>query len=124
MKKYGGHLELTYDWAARLLKSMGLVKRKHTTGKLEPSEKFLQEKKFSYQHEISPVVTDHNIPLYLILNLYQTPLSYVSLSISHTYMFCLKRSTTVPLISVNDKRKTLATFTVSAASYFLPVRLM
>ena len=46
LKEFGGHLELAYDWARYLLKSMEWVKRKGTTGEVEPSEKFLQEEKF------------------------------------------------------------------------------
>ena len=78
MKEFGSHLELADDWAQHLLKSVEWVKRKGTTGKVEPSEKFLQEEKFSYQREISRVVLEHDIPLDLVLNLDQTPLSYVS----------------------------------------------
>ena len=42
LKEYGGHLQLTEDWARSLLISMDWVKRKGTTGKVEPSEKFLE----------------------------------------------------------------------------------
>ena len=44
LKEHGGHLELIEDWTRHLLKSMEWVKRKVITGKVEPSEKFLQEK--------------------------------------------------------------------------------
>ena len=37
LKKYGGHIELTDDWARYALKSMKWTKRKGTTGKVEPS---------------------------------------------------------------------------------------
>ena len=69
LKEFGGHLELADDWARHLLKSMEWVKRKRTTRKVEPSEKFLKEEKFSCQRDL---------PLDLVLNLDQTPLSYVS----------------------------------------------
>ena len=69
LKEFGGHLELADDWARHLLKSMEWVKRKRTTRKVEPSEKSLKEEKFSYQRDL---------PLDLVLNLDQTPLSYVS----------------------------------------------
>ena len=75
LKEHGGHLELTEYWARHLLKSLEWVKRKGTTGKVEPSEKFLQEEKFSYQREISRIILNHDIPLDLVLNLDQTPLS-------------------------------------------------
>ena len=69
LKEYGGHLELTGDWARHLLKSMDWVKRIWTTGKVEPLENFLQQEKLSYQREISRVALDHVIPLDLVLNL-------------------------------------------------------
>ena len=69
LKEFGGHLELADDWARHLLKSMEWVKRKRKTRKVEPSEKFLKEEKLSYQRDL---------PLDLVLNLDQTPLSYVS----------------------------------------------
>ena len=78
LKEHSGHLELTEDCAWHLLKSMEWVKRKGTTGKVEPSEKFLQEDKFSYQREISRIILNPDIPLDLVLNLDQTLLSHVS----------------------------------------------
>ena len=79
----------------------------------------MQEKIFFYQHEISRVVLDHNIPLDLVLNLDQTPLSYV---LPVKYTFCLKGPITVPTEGVNDERQITATFTVSATSFFLPTQ--
>ena len=118
LKEYGGHLELTEDWA-RHLKSMEWVKRKGTTGKVEPCEKFLEEEKFTFQRAISRVVLHHDIPPEFVLNLDQTPLSYVS---PGKYTFCLKGSTTVPIKGVDDKRQITAIFTVSATGYFLPIQ--
>ena len=88
---------------------------------MEPSEKFLEEEKFSYQREISRIILNHDIPLDLVLNLDQTPLSYVS---PGKCTFCLKRTTTVPIKGVNDKRQITATFTVSASGVFLPIQLI
>ena len=112
LKEHGGHLELTEDWARHLLKSMERVKRKGTTGKVESSEKFLQEEKFPYQREISRVILNHDILLDLVLNLDQTLLSYVS---PGKYTFCLKGTTTVPIKGVDDKRQITAKFTVSVS---------
>ena len=86
LKESGGHLELMDDLARHLIKSMEWFKRKETTRKAEPSEKFLQKEKFCYLREISRVVLKHDIPLDLFLNLGQTPLSYVS---PGKYMFYL-----------------------------------
>ena len=37
LKENGGLLQLTEDWARGVLKSMDWVRRKSTTGKIEPS---------------------------------------------------------------------------------------
>jgi len=50
---------------------MNWMKRKGTTGKVEPSKKFLEEGKFR-------LILEHDIPAELVFNLDQTPLSYVS----------------------------------------------
>ena len=64
---------------------------------------------------------NRDIPLDLVLNLDQTPLSYVS---PGKYTFCLKGTTTVPIKCVDDKRQITATFTVSASGVFLPIQLI
>ena len=66
------------DWAASILKSMYWVKRKGTTWKVEPLDQFLFGEKFTFQKVISTVVYTHDIPKVLILDLVQTPLSYVT----------------------------------------------
>ena len=100
--------------------SVDLVKRKGTTGKVEPSGKLLQEEKFSYQRKISRAVLDHDISLDLV-NLNQTPLSYV---LPSKYTFYLKGSTTVPIKGVDDNRQITATSTLSTTGVFLPIQLI
>ena len=43
LNKFG--LELTEGWAQNVLKNMDRVKRKGTTGKVEPCAKFFEEEK-------------------------------------------------------------------------------
>ena len=78
LNEFGGGLELTENWSRNVLKSMNWTKRKNTTGKVEPSKKFLEEVKSTFQRKISNVILDHDVPPALVLNLDQTPLSYVS----------------------------------------------
>ena len=73
LREFGGSLELTEGWARSALKSMDWVKRKETTGKVEPCSKFLEEEKFTFQRAIAKAVSDHDIPMELVLNLDQTP---------------------------------------------------
>ena len=56
-----------------------------------------------------------------VLNLDQTPLSYVS---PGKYIFDLKGSKTFPIKSVNDKRQITATFSVTASGSFLTIQLI
>ena len=56
-----------------------------------------------------------------MLNLDQTPLSYVSLG---KHIFDLKGSKTVPIKGAHDKRQITATFTATASGSFLPIKLI
>ena len=73
LREFGGSLKLTEGWARSVLKSMDWVKRKGTTGIVEPCSKFLEEEKFTFQRAIAKAVSDHDIPMELVLNLDQTP---------------------------------------------------
>ena len=134
LREFGGSLELTEGWGRIVLKSMDWVKRKGTTGKVEPCSKFLEEETFTFQLAIAKALSDHNVPMELVLNLDQTPLSSISpgkytfdLKGSKTagkYTFDLKGSKTVSIKGVDDKRQITATFTVTASGLFLPIQLI
>ena len=69
-------------------------KRKSTTGKIEPSEQFIREEMLTFQKRISNVMEDDDIPIDLVVNLDQTPLSYVS---PGKYAFNPSGAKTVPI---------------------------
>ena len=69
----------------------------------------------------STIIEDHDIPKDLILNLDQTPLSYVS---PGKYTFNSKGAKTVPTKGVDDKRQITATFSISMTGSFLPMQLI
>ena len=121
LKEYGGHIKLTEGWARKLLKSMNCVKRKCTTGKVEPSAQFLREEKLTFQRGISDIVEKYEITPEMVLNLDQTPLAYVS---PGKFTFAKLGSNTVPIKGVDDKRQIRATFVVSAVGEFLPMQLI
>ena len=121
LKDFGGGLELTENWARNILKSMNWTKRKGTTGKVEPSKRFLEEEKLIFQRNISNVILDYEVPSALVLNLDQTPLSYVS---PGKYTFSSKGLKNVPIKGLDDKRQITATFVVSASCSFLPIQLI
>ena len=78
LKEFGGDLELTENWARTVFKSLAWIKRKGTTGKLEPPAQLLAEEKFTFQRSITTIIAEHDIPPELVFNIDQTPLSYLS----------------------------------------------
>ena len=121
LREFGGSLKLTEGWARNVLKGMDRVKRKGTTEKVEPCPKFLEDEKFTFQRSIPKFVSDHDIPLELVLNLDQIPFFYVS---PRKYAFDLKGSKTVQIKGVEDKRQITATFAVTASGSLLPIQLI
>ena len=100
LKEFAGTVELTNRWAKSVMSDLNWSKRKGTTSKIEPSPQFLAEGKFTFQRAISTAISSHDIPNFLVLNIDQTPLSYVS---PGQYTFSCKGSKNVPIKSVNDK---------------------
>ena len=121
LKEFGGSLDLTRDVARDVLKQLKWSKRKGTTGKGDPSPQFLAEEKFTFQRTISTAILKHDIPALLVVNLDQTPLSYVS---PGKYTFRLKGAKNVPIKGVDDKRQITATFAVSLTGKFLHIQLI
>ena len=64
---------------------------------------------------------DHDVPSALVLNLDQTPLSYVS---PGKYTFSSKGSKNVPVKGLDDKKQITVTFVFSATGSFLPIQLI
>ena len=121
LKEFCGGLELTENLARNILKSMNWTKRKGTTEKVEPSKKFIEEEKFTFQRKISNVILDHDVPSALVLNLDQTPLFYVCPG-KHT--FSSKGSKNVLIKGLDNKRQITATLLVSATGSFLHIQLI
>ena len=121
LKQFGGTVELTDRWARHVLTKLEWSKRKGTTGKVEPSPQFLAEEKFTFQRAISAAVLEHDIPSSLVVNLDQTPLSYVS---PGKYTFSFKGAKNVPIRGVDDKRQITGTFAVTITGKCLPIQLI
>ena len=100
---------------------MNWTKKKGTTGKIEPSKQFLLEEKLTFQKKISGVIFEHDIPKELIINLDQTPLSYVS---PGKCTFDVKGVKTVPIKGIDDKRQITSTFAISMSGEFLPIQVI
>ena len=80
--------------------------RHHLKNRFSPSQ-FLAKEKFTFQRNISALVSEHDIPPSMIINIDQTPLSYVNTGAKN-----------IPINSVDDKRQITATFAVSCTGEF------
>ena len=85
------------------------------------SKKFLLEEKLTFQKKISGVNFEHDIPKELIINLGQTPLSYVS---PGKWTFDVKGVKTVPIKDIDDNRQITAAFAISMFGEFLPIQVI
>lgn len=112
---------LTKSWVRNGLRNMDWLKRKGTTGKVEPCTKFLEEESFSFQSDISKFVSELDTPLDLVFNIDQSLLFYIS---PYKYKFDLKDSNTVPIKGADDKRQITAIFMVSALGSLLTFQLI
>ena len=70
---------------------------------------------------ISAAISEHDIPTSLVINLDQTPLSYVS---PGKYTFSFKGAKNVPIRGVDGKRQITGTFAVTLTGKFLPKQLI
>ena len=120
LEEFGGSLDLTDRWARAVPKQLKWGKRKGTTGNVDSPPQVLAEEKFTFQRTISTAILEHNIPA-LVVNLNQTPLSYVS---PGKYTFNFKGAKNVPIKGIDDKRQISATFVVSLTGKFLPIQLI
>ena len=79
LKEFGGTVELTNQWPRSVLPDLKWSKQNGTTGKRKAAPQFLPKEKFTFQRVISTAISSHDIPNFLVLNIDQTNLSYVSL---------------------------------------------
>ena len=121
LKEYGGDLVLADKWVRRMLEKLTWSKRKGTTGKVDPYPHFLAEAKVTFQRNISALVSEHDILPSLIINIGQTPLSYVN---TGKYTFSFKGAKNTPIKCVDDKPQITATFAVSCTREFLSIQLI
>ena len=96
LKKYGGDLMLRDKCARGVLEKLTWSKRKGTTRKVDPSPQFLTEEKFTFQRNMSTLVSEHDISPSLTINIDQTPLSYVD---TGKYTFSFKGSKNIPIMA-------------------------
>ena len=70
---------------------------------------------------MSALFSKDAIPTSFIINIDQTPLSYVN---TGKYMFSYKGAKNIPIKDMDDKRQITVTFAVSCTGKFLPIQLI
>ena len=98
-----------------------MVKLEGTTRKIEPSEQFIRKEMLTLQKHISNDFEDGNIQIDLVVNLDQTPLSYVS---PGKYTFNPSAAKTLPIKGIDDKSKIKAPLPVTMTGKFPPVNVI
>lgn len=80
LAEFGGHIDLSRQWAYHLLGQMKFVKRKVTTAKSKHVPEDLAAVKKAFLDDVVVVTTMEDIPLELVLNWDQTGIHSVSAS--------------------------------------------
>ena len=117
---YGGHINITKNWARSILDRMGYVKRKcSTAGKTTISE--FDEIKEVFLADVAAVAVMRNIPSDLIFNWDQTGLSIIP---TGNWSMHKAGAKVVPIAHSDDKRQITAVLAANAMGEYLPPQLI
>ena len=120
LSQNGGYLNLSRDWAKRLLSRMGLVKCKATTTVKITAEIF-EDLKVQFLTDIETVSMLEDIPKDLVINWDQTAVKFVPVS---NWTQEVKGTKRVEIAGTDDKRQITATLTVTASGEMLPAQII
>ena len=118
--EFGGHIELSRQWAYSVLTRMKFVRRKATTSKSKHTPANFEQLK-GFLNDVVSVVTMEEIPPQLILNWDQTGIHLVPAS---SWTMDKRGSKRVEIKGVNDKRQITAVFCGSLTGDFLPIQVI
>ena len=119
--EFGGHIELSRQWAYSVLARMKFVRRKATTSKSKHTPANFEQLKESFLNDVVSVVTMEEIPPQLILNWDQTGIHLVPAS---SWTLDKRGYKRVEIKGVNDKRQITAVFCGSLTGDFLPIQVI
>ena len=105
--EFGGHINLSKEWAYKLLHRMNFVKRKATTAKSKYTPEDFARQKQAFLDEVVGVMEMEELPPELILNGDQTGINLVPASSWTMDQSGAKR---VEIKGVNDKQQITAQF--------------
>jgi len=116
----GGYINITKEWAQRLLQRMGLVKRKGTTkAKVLPPD--FEKLKKQFLSDIRTIVAMESIPKELIINWDQTGMKYVPVS---DWTFEQKGAKRVEIAGLGDKRQITVLMSCAMDGKLLPTQVV
>ena len=118
---FGGHIELSRQWAYHLLGRTKFVKRKATTAKSKHAPKDFAAVKRVFLDDVIAVATMEDVPPELVLNWDQTGIHLVPAS---TWTMDKEGSKRVEISGANDKRQITAVFCGTLTGDFLPLQLI
>ena len=121
LAEFGGHIQLSRQWAYHLLSRMNYVKRKATTAKSKHTPADFAAAKESFLNDVVDVVTMDDIPSELMLNWDQTGIHLVPAS---TWTMDREGPKRVEISGANDKWQITAVFCGSLTGDFLPLQLI
>ena len=113
--------EMRRSWVQSIYRRMGLSRRLGTTGRHPVPRGIYEECRFDYLHDISNKVSTFSIVPDLIINIDQTPSSYVSVG---RLTMARQGSQSVPIKGLTDKRNITLTFSVTLSGLFLPIQVI
>ena len=119
--KFGGHIDLSRQWAYHLLDRMKFVRRKATTSKSKHTPIDFAKLKEAFLDDVRAVVNMEEIPAELILNWDQTGIHLVPAS---AWTMDQAGSKRVEIMGVNDKRQITAVFCGTLTGDFLPIQII
>ena len=119
--EFGGHIELSRQWAYSVLDRMKFVRRKATTSKSKHMPANLEQLKEGFLNDVVSVVTMEEIPPQLNLNWDQTGIHLVPAS---SWTMDKRGSKRVEIKGVNDKSQITAVFCGSLNGDFLPIQVI
>ena len=107
LSEHGGLIELSKEWAHKLLRRMGFMKWKATTSKSRMSVSNLEDMKKEFLQVIVDISVMEETPPELILNWDQTGINFVP---SSGWTMEQRGATRVEVMGIDDKRQITAVF--------------
>ena len=121
LAEFGGHIDLSRQWAYHLLNRMKFVRRKATTAKSKYCPEYFAALKRDSLNDVAAVVTMEDVPPELVLNWDQTGIHLVPAS---TWTMNKEGFKRIEVSGVNDKRQITAVFCGTLTDDFLPLQLI